>query len=127
MNKSENSIVRDMTVLILGYGVLLWIVLMFFVKNRIYVSSGLVIGIMLGEFMLVHMQRVLQVGLDLGARAEKYVLMHSCIRYLAVVIVYGIVIFAHLGSPLACFTGMLSLKVAAYLQPFYSKLKKKEK
>lgn len=129
MNKGENSIVKDMTFLILGYGMLLQIVLLIFAKNRFYASTGLWLGIMLAEFMLVYMYRILHNSLGWGSRdAKKYVQLHSIIRYLVVAVVYGIVIYAGLGSPLVCFAGILSLKAAAYLQPVLEKIRnKKEK
>lgn len=129
MNKGENSIVKDMTFLILCYGVLLQIVLLVFAENRFYVATGLWLGIMLAEFMLVYMYRILQNGLGWGAReAEKYVRLHSILRYVVVVVVFGIVIFTRIGSPLICFAGILSLKAAAYLQPQVEKFRnKKEK
>lgn len=128
MNKGENSIVKDMTRIILCYGVLLQIVLLIFADNRFYVSTGLWLGIMLAVFMLVYMYRILQNGLGWGAHeAEKYVRMHSIIRYVVVVAVFGIVIFAKLGSPLVCFVGILSLKAAAYLQPVCENLRNKKK
>ena len=128
MNKGENSIIKDMTLIILCYGVLLQIVLLFFAKNKFYVSTGLWLGIMLAEFMLVYMYRILQNGLGWGAyEAEKYVRMHSIIRYVVVVAVFGIVIFAKLGSPLVCFAGILSLKAAAYLQPIVEKCRNNKK
>lgn len=124
MNKGENSIVKDMTVLILCYGVLLQVVLLFFAQERLFLSTGLWIGIMLAVFMLVYMYRILRAGLGWGAHeAEKYVRLHSIIRYVVVLGVYGIVIFARLGSPLTCFAGIMGLKVAAYLQPPCKRLK----
>ncbi|MCI8372468.1 MAG: hypothetical protein HFI75_08740 [Lachnospiraceae bacterium] len=126
MNNCENRLVKEMIGIILCYGLLLQIVLFFVTPKRLYASFGLWLGIMLAVYMLVYMYRVLQTSLGMEAKtAEKQVRIHSIIRYITVVVVYGIVIFAHLGSPLACFAGILSLKAAAYLQPLYRKLREK--
>ena len=100
MNNSENRLVKEMIGIILCYGLLLQIVLFFVTSKRLYVSFGLWLGIMLAVYMLVYMYRVLQTSLGMEAKtAEKQVRIHSIIRYITVVVVYGIVIFAHLGSP----------------------------
>ena len=126
-NKTD-SMVREMTIIILVLGLLLQIALLFFAKERILASTGLWIGVMLAIFMLVYMYRILRAALGWGAEAaEKYVRRHSIVRYITVVVVYGVVIFARLGNPLACFAGILTLKAAAYIQPLCSKLKDKRK
>lgn len=118
MHKNDNGIVKEMTAIILCYGLLWQVALIFLAKRRFYASSGLWLGIMLAVFMLVYMYRVLAASMGgESAAVEKYVLRHSIIRYITVVVVYGIVIFAHLGNPLSCFAGILGLKAAAYLQP----------
>lgn len=123
MFKSDNGIVKEMTAIILCYGLLLQVALVFLKSCSLYAASGLWLGIMLAEFMLVYMYRVLaaSMGGEPGA-VEKYVQRHSVIRYVTVVAVYGIVIFAHLGNPLACFAGILGLKVAAYVQPSFHRM-----
>lgn len=128
MNNNENRIVREMIALILYYGLLLQVVLAFSVRRRLYVSLGLWVGIALAIFMLVYMYRILQNSFSLETKAAgNYVLRHSIIRYVAIVVLYGMLIFTHWGSPLACFAGLLSLKAAAYLQPWYRKLRENKK
>ena len=118
MNKNDNGIVKEMAGIIICYGLLLQVAFLFLARRCLYVSSGLWIGIMLAVFMLVYMYRILMAGMGGEVEAvKKYVLRHSVIRYFTVVIVFGIVIFAHLGNPLSCFAGIIGLKVAAYLQP----------
>ena len=117
-HKSDNGIVKEMIAIILCYGLLLQVALIFLMNRKLYGSVGFWIGIMLAVFMLVYMYRILSISIGGEPKAvEKYVLRHSIIRYVTVVAVYGIVIFAHLGNPLTCFIGVLGLKVAAYLQP----------
>lgn len=124
--KEGECIVWDMIQIILAAALLIQIVLLIFAERRLYVSTGLWIGVMVAVYMLVYMYRVLRAGLGGESRAaQKYVRFHSIVRYISVLVVFGIVIFTHLGSPLACFGGILTLKVAAYLQPLYRSLKER--
>lgn len=119
MNRIKNNLLLEMSMIIVSYGILLQLAGIAFVKRKLYYSSGLWIGIMLAVFMLVYMYRTLDAGLGIGEQgAQRYVLTHSIIRYVAVVAVYGIVILYELGNPLSCFAGIMGLKAAAYLQPF---------
>lgn len=122
MRENENSIVWEMSVIILVCGLLLQTVLLFFVKERFYVSCGLWLGIAIAIYMLVYMYYILKKGMGSGAEhAKKYVLFHFVVRYISVGIMFWIVLYARLGNPFSCFAGILCLKVAAYMQPFLEK------
>lgn len=128
MRKSDNTIVKELLVVILCYGLLLEAVFVFLTERRLYMTSGLWIGIALAVFMLINMYRALDTGLDLDAKtAKKYVMRHSILRYVVVLAAYGILIFARLGSPLTCFAGIFGLKVAAYVLPAYRRFQDRRK
>ena len=111
-----------MSAIILACGLLLQTVLLFFVRERFYVSCGLWLGIAIAIYMLVYMYYILKKRIGSGAdQAKKSVLFHFVVRYFSVGIMFWIVLYAHLGSPFSCFAGILCLKVAAYMQPFLEK------
>ena len=68
------------------------------------------------------MYRTLNRALDLGRGAQKAVTTANMVRYAVVVIVFLIVLLSGTLNPLITFLGIMSLKVAAYLQPFTHKL-----
>lgn len=70
----------------------------------------------------VHMYRTLDKALDHGADAVKMVTKANLIRYGCIVIVFGIVLLTGVLNPLISFMGIMTLKVAAYMQPFTHKL-----
>lgn len=124
--RDGERVLWEMIHIILACAVLIQVILLVFAGRKLYVSVGLWIGVMVAIYMPVYMYRVLWASLGGESRAaQKYVRMHSIIRYISVLVVFGIVIFTHIGSPLACFGGILTLKVAAYLQPVYRSLKER--
>lgn len=58
---------------------------------------------------------------------ERYIVKHSVIRYFSIVIVFGAVCITNIADPIACFIGLIGLKVSAYLQPVVSRLIDKRK
>ena len=95
---------------------------MWFAENKRLYSLALWIGIVLALVTVVHMYRTLDRALDLGAGAQKAVTTANMVRYAVVVIVFLIVLLSGTLNPLITFLGIMSLKVAAYLQPFTHKL-----
>ena len=95
---------------------------MWFAENKIYYTVALWIGIVLALVTVVHMYRTLDRALDLGAGAQKTVTVANMVRYACIVIVFMIVLLTKVLNPLITFLGIMSLKVAAYLQPFTHKL-----
>ena len=60
--------------------------------------------------------------------AQAAVARHSIIRYLAVILVLGVLMITEVGNPIAAFVGIIGLKVSAYIQPLFAKLShRKEK
>lgn len=128
MRKSDNTMVKEMLVIILCYGLLLEVVFALFMSRKLHAALGLWTGIALAVFMVVSMFRALDTGLDFDAKtAKKYVIRHSVLRYVVVVVVYGFLLVTRLGNPLTCFAGVFGLKVAAYAQPAYRRFRDKRK
>lgn len=109
--------------LIIIYGGLAAVLLIVFANRVIYSLIGLFIGCAVASYMLLYMNMVLQKCMGFEAKAvEKYVIKHSVIRYFSVVIIFGTVCITQIADPIACFIGILGLKVSAYLQPVVHRL-----
>ena len=114
---------------ILVYGVLVEVIGVWFVTDKLMYSTGLAIGIALACGMAIHMAVVIRDAMEIygESQAQRIATAKSAVRYLAVVVVFFIMIKWDLGNPLAAFVGVMGLKVSAYLQPlahkFMSKLR----
>jgi uncharacterized membrane protein YphA (DoxX/SURF4 family) len=54
--------------------------------------------------------------------AVKMMTKHNILRYVAIVVVMGIIMVSGFANPLSAFLGLMGLKVAAYIQPFTHKI-----
>ena len=120
--KKINRALVELWMGILFTGLVFQLVGMWFTEDKVLYTIALWIGIVLALVTVVHMYRTLDRALDLGAGAQKAVTVANMIRYAAVVIVFLIVLLTKVLNPLVTFLGIMSLKVAAYLQPFTHKL-----
>lgn len=95
----------------------------FLVKDWIGYSLGLWLGAgtaMAGAF---HMWWSLDRALDLDEKsAVRSMSSHNIIRYLVFVLVIGGIAVTEIANPLSAFLGIMSLKAAAYMQPFTRKI-----
>lgn len=118
-----NSALPGMLLVILASGILFELIFVWFVKDKAGFSLGLVIGVILAAFMAFHMAYTLDTAISLGeSGATKAVQKHNLLRYAVVVIICGVVMVTEIANPLAVFLGIMTLKVAAYLEPFTHKL-----
>lgn len=120
--------------LVLGiviYGIVVEFAGVWFVEDKIRYSSGLLIGIMVAIGLAINIATVIRDVVEIyGADgARNRVIIKSVLRYVAVVIVFFVMMLFNLGNLFSAFIGVLGLKVSAYLQPFAHKviLKLKEK
>ena len=118
-----SDVLPDLLIGILLYGVVCEAVGLIFVKDRLFYSIGLLIGILCAMGMAVHMAWSLNMALDLGeSGAVKKMQLHNLLRYGIVVVVIFALWLSDIGNPVVAFLGIMGLKVAAYLQPFTHKL-----
>ncbi len=118
-----SDVLPDLLIGILLYGVVCEAVGLIFVKDRLFYSTGLLIGILCAMGMAVHMAWSLNRALDLGeSGAVKKMQLHNLLRYGIVVVVIFALWLSGIGNPVVAFLGIMGLKVAAYLQPFTHKL-----
>lgn len=120
--KQINRALVELWIGILFTGLVFQLVGMWFAVDKLLYTVALWIGIVLALITVIHMYRTLDRALDLGAGAQKTVTVANMIRYAVVVIVFLIVLMTKVLNPLITFWGIMSLKVAAYLQPFTHKL-----
>lgn len=111
------------TLLELLAGIVLWgmifeIIGIIFVKDRVFHSIGMGLGVLIALAMAVHMAFSLNSALDWDEEAAKHSLWKSYMfRYIAVAIALGFVAYFGVGNLLSCFAGIMTLKASAYLQP----------
>ena len=121
--KKINDTLLELGAGIVAAGILFQIALVWLVKNKLMYSIGLWIGVGLALFLAWHMWKTLDEALGLGAAgAQKVMRKQSLLRYGAVIAVLGILMWGKFASPLAAFLGVMTLKVAAYLQPITHKV-----
>ena len=123
MEEAEKEIKIDTTLkeLLIGFiamGFLFQITIVWFIKNKISFSLGLWIGVFLAVFLAWHMWKTIDEALDMGeAGAQKVMRKQSLLRYAIIIIVLAVLMCTEYANPLAAFLGVMTLKVAAYLQP----------
>lgn len=128
MTEKLRKINRALLELCLGVvfvGLLCQLVGMWFAPDKLLYSVALWLGVLLAFITAVHMYRTLDRALDFGADATKMVTKANLIRYGCILIIFGIVLLTEVLNPLITFMGLMTLKVAAYLQPFTHKLTNK--
>ena len=123
MNKTDNTVLKDMIIIMLLYGINAQIVCLIIPGDHLRMTAGLWIGVAEGVFMVIHMKNSLDEALDYGEQeAQKYMQKSYAIRYLAVVVIFMAACWLQIANVLTLFVGIMSLKLAAYLQPFMHKL-----
>lgn len=109
-------------------GILFELVFIWFVKEKWQFGLGLFLGVVMALLMAWHMAYTLDAAMNLGEEgAVKIMQKHYFLRYGAVVLLCGIVMVTGLANPLAVFLGIMTLKVAAYFEPFTHKFFYKER
>lgn len=89
-------------------------------------SIGLWIGVLTAGLGSYHMWYSLEIATTLPEKeAGKMMGTRYLIRYVALIIVLGVLYYTNIGNAFAAFLGYMSMKAAAYLQPFTHKLSSK--
>ena len=122
MIKNMSSVLKELLLGIIILGVVIQIIGLIFVKDRGLFALGLWIGVVCSMAMAVHMEWALVTGMDMGDGARGHIVKHSVIRYAVVLIIFGLLAYFLKYALVPCFLGIMTLKVAAYLQPFTHKI-----
>ncbi len=120
--KTINRALLELWLGILFTGLVFQLVGMWFADNKVLYSIALWLGILLAGVTVYHMYRTLDRILDLGPGAQKAATAANLVRYGCIVVVFLVVLATKVLNPLITFLGLMSVKVAAYLQPFTHKL-----
>lgn len=100
------------------YGLVVWGIGSLFVKERLMFSYSLWIGVLMAHLASVHMAKTLDKALWDGSGAAKIITTGYVVRYICVGAVLAFAGITGYMDAIWVFVGYMSLKVAAYLQPF---------
>ena len=117
---------RTLTELLAGIvlaGIVFEIIGLIFVKDRLSHSIGMLIGVVMALAMATHMAFSLSNALDWDEEHAKSSMWKSNIlRYVLVVVCFLLSAYFRIGNMVSCFFGIMTLKMAAYLQPYLHRL-----
>ena len=121
MNSWKRTLAELLTGIVLS-GILFELFGLIFVKDKISHSLGMLIGILIALGMATHMAYSLNNALDWDEEHAKRAIWKSyMLRYASVAVCMGRVAYFRIGDIISCFIGIMSLKAAAYLQPYLHK------
>lgn len=125
MLKRINEALPGLVVSILFYGVMVELIGVWFVKDRIAYSIGVWFGIAIAVGMAINLATVIFDSVTMGdtAHATRRIVIKSILRYVVVVILFVLFGYFQWGNLIAAFLGLLGLKIGAYLQPLWEKVK----
>lgn len=118
MNSWKRTLLELLTGIVLS-GVVFEIAGLLFVKDKLAHSIGMLLGILIALAMATHMAFSLNSALDWEEEQAKRAIWKSyLLRYTSVAICIGLIAYFEIGNVISCFFGIMSLKAAAYLQPY---------
>lgn len=95
----------------------------FLLKDKLYYSLGLWIGILIAMICAFHMWWSLDKALDLPERAAvKSMSAHNILRYLFITVALVLIAISGVVSPLSAFLGVMGLKASAYMHCITKKI-----
>ena len=110
---------------IIIYGILLQLTGIWLVDDKLRYSTGLWIGIGCALFMAIHMAMSIEDAVSIGTEdgAKKKTIASAMFRYVIVLLVLVAMCYLNLGMILPAFFGVLGLKISAYVQPLFYRLR----
>lgn len=119
--KKRDRTLFEMHMGMLAFGIVCQVTGAFFVQDQGQYALSLWSGVAFALAGSIHMARTLDRALSCGGDAAKIVTRGYLFRYGMVVLVMVVAAVSKVMNPLVVFLGYMSLKVAAYLQPFTHK------
>jgi len=117
--RNINRTVWELLFGILLTGVILEILGVMIAGDKLYYSIGLLIGVILAVFMTFSISSSVQQAVDRGEGGAKVKMISSyVIRTVVVLLVIILTGVMKLGSLVGLLLGVMTLKVAAYIQPY---------
>ena len=110
------------------YGILVQVVGVWFVADKLRYSIGLWYGIVIAVWMAINMAKIIYDSVTVDAvpgsnKANRKVIAKSIFRYAIVVILFFILGYFRFGNLFTAFLGVFGLKVSAYMQPLFGKIR----
>lgn len=120
-----NQVRETMTGFLIGigiYAVLIEAVGIFFSENILSYTLGLLFGLVIAIFLIVHMAQTLNRALDLSQeQAAKYTRRQSFLRLAVMLVAMIIALLVDQFNFITVILGMLGLKIGALIAPFFLK------
>ena len=121
--RQKNRTLLEMYFGMIFLGIVCQIVGAFIVQDQVRYAASLWFGILTAAVSAYHLYRTLDRGLDYDEKtASKVIFKGYVTRYVAIVVILGIIMITEVLNPLIVFMGYMSLKVTALLQPITHKL-----
>ena len=129
MLKRLNEALPGLVLGIIIYGILLQLTGIWLVDDKLRYSMGLWIGIGCALFMAIHMAMSIEDAVSIGTEdgAKKKTIASAMFRYVIVLLVLVAMCYLNLGMILPAFFGVLGLKISAYIQPLFYRLRDRKK
>ena len=129
MLKRLNEALPGLVLGIIIYGILLQVTVVWLVDDKLRYSTGLWIGIGCALFMAIHMAMSIEDAVSIGTEdgAKKKTIASAMFRYVIVLLVLVAMCYFNLGMILPAFFGVLGLKISAYVQPLFYRLRDRKK
>ena len=129
MLKRLNEALPGLVLGIIIYGILLQLTGIWLVDDKLPYSTGLWIGIGCALFMAIHMAMSIEDAVSIGTEdgAKKKTIASAMFRYVIVLLVLVAMCYLNLGMILPAFFGVLGLKISAYVQPLFYRLRDRKK
>lgn len=123
MLKRINDALPELILGILIYEIVVEFTGIWFVKDKLGYSNGLLIGAATAIGMAIHMAVVLRDSMDMAESGRtRRIALQYVLRYLVVVAVFFATAYFEIGNVIVAFVGVMGLKVGAYVQPFTHKV-----
>lgn len=119
--KGINRALLELNLGILFLGIVIELIGVFLVAEKLKYSIALWLGIAAAVASAIHMYVSLDKALSMGAGAYGKATKAAMIRYFGWAVLLAVIMLTDVLNPLYVFLGLLTLKVAAYLQPFTHK------
>lgn len=116
--KGWNRALLELFLGILFWGCVLQVAGCLFAEDILVYSVSMWLGIAAALASAFHMYKSLDKALSMGAGAYGASTKAAMIRYLAWALFLGIIMCSGILNPIYAFFGLITLKVAAYMQPF---------
>lgn len=105
------------------YGVGVELVGLFFASDRLAYTLGIVLGILVAVFLMLHIAGTLEKALDMGeARATKYVRRQTFFRLFIMLVAMAIFLKAPRINFIAAIIGLLGLKIGSFIAAYVLKI-----